>query len=268
MYVAEEPFSPPSDPHIKIWRYVDFAKFLSLIDSSTLHFARLDQMEDECEGAFSEASFDTIVSLIDGEEGKRMEQELNQQHRKTMDFVREVNRKGIFVNCWHMSEIESAAMWKIYSGLGIAVQSTSQRLADSFIDPHEPVFISTIRYEDFIKVPMSFGRKGWTEPVLYKRRMFDYEREIRAFWLNPPSINGKIDLEVSNHPTGYSLNIDVATLVERIYVSPGRRRWFRRLVRNILDKYGYTNIPIAPSHLDDIPHTRSWKEEEITGVES
>jgi hypothetical protein len=265
MYVAQPPFVSPPDPNIRIWRYVDFAKFVSLIDSSTLHFARLDQMEDEYEGAFSEGSFDVVKAVREGEEYDKVENELNQYQRSVMDFVREVNRMGAFVNCWHMNEIESVAMWKIYSGLGIGIQSTFQRLADSFIDPYEPVYISPIKYEDFIQFQMRFADDGWVEPVLYKRQAFEYERELRAFWLYPPNVDGEIDLSVENHRMGQSLNVNLRTLIERVYISPGRRSWFQRLTRSVLDKFGYADIPVVPSALDDVPHTRSWNDPESTG---
>ena len=37
------------------------------------------------------------------------------------------------INCWHMNDFESEAMWKLYlkSNEGIAIQSTYQRLIDS-----------------------------------------------------------------------------------------------------------------------------------------
>jgi hypothetical protein len=46
-------FVQPSDFSAKIWRYVDFAKFVSFLDSSNLYLARLDQMPDPFEGSLS-----------------------------------------------------------------------------------------------------------------------------------------------------------------------------------------------------------------------
>jgi hypothetical protein len=260
MYVAEPPFEPPSDPNIRIWRYVDFAKFTSMVDSSSLHFTRQDQMEDEYEGAFSEGSFEAVMAVREGQEYQKFEDEMNQYQRDVMNFVRMVNRTGAFVNCWHMSHVESVAMWKIYSGMGIAIQSTFQRFADCFTEPHEPVHISVVKYEDYIRFQMRFAEDAWIEPALYKRKMFEYERELRAFWLYPPTTNGKIDLSVENHRRGQPLSINLRTLIERVYVSPGRRGWFLRLTRNVLDKYGYSDISVVPSALDDVPHTRSWRD--------
>lgn len=263
MSISDPPVDSPTDPNIRICRYVDFAKFCSLVHSSTLHFSRLDQMEDDYEGAFSEASFGTVVAFgNDQEERDRHERQKDDYERGVMNFVREVHRKGVFVNCWHMNEVESAAMWKIYSGVGIAIQSTFQRLADSFTDPHESVYISSIKYEAFDElqmavVPKLLGEESWLEPTLYKRKMFEYERELRAFWLYRPLWNGTIDPRLEEHPTGQALDSDLTTLLERVYISPGHRGWFKRLVQNVLDKYGYGHIPVVSSALDNVPHTRS-----------
>lgn len=261
MYVPDPPFIPPTNSNIRIWRYVDFAKFCSMLDSSTLYFTRLDQMEDEYEGAFSEASFDTVVGLFpDPVQNELLEQQLNERRRMEMNFVRDVHRQATFVNCWHMNEGESAAMWKIYSGLGIAIQSTFQRFADSFAQSAELIYIGEIGYKDYTQFPMTYFEDNWIEPTMFKRAMFEYEREIRAYWLNPPMTNGVIDLNRQDQPSGRPIPIDLRTLIERVYISPGRRRWFRRLVRNVLNKYGFDDIPVVSSLLDDYPHTQSWKD--------
>jgi hypothetical protein len=41
---------PP--PAAKLWRYLSFAKFASLLDASQLHFTRIDQFDDHFEGAW------------------------------------------------------------------------------------------------------------------------------------------------------------------------------------------------------------------------
>ncbi len=258
MYEPDPHFRSPSDPNVRVWRYMDFAKFVSLLDLSSLHFTRLDKLEDKYEGAFSEASFDTVVALKPGEEGKLLEDRLNEHHRWSMNFVRDVNRKGAFVNCWHISEVESAAMWKIYSGQGLAIRSTFQRLCDSFTEPDQPVFVGTVEYADYMARPMTFG--DWTAPILFKRKMFEYEREVRAVWLLPPMKDGKVDPSVDPKGIGKRLHVDLRVLVESVYFAPGTGVWFKELVRSILYRYGYPDIPVRPSALDDVPHTRTWKD--------
>jgi len=41
---------PP--PEAKLWRYLSFAKFASVLDSGLLHFTRVDRFDDHFEGAW------------------------------------------------------------------------------------------------------------------------------------------------------------------------------------------------------------------------
>ena len=42
-YVEHKHFTPPADKNIKIWRYLDFTKFVSLLDQRALFFrGRID----------------------------------------------------------------------------------------------------------------------------------------------------------------------------------------------------------------------------------
>lgn len=50
MYSAKPSFDVP-DEHTTIWRYMDFTKFVSLLDKKTLYFTRSDKFDDKFEGA-------------------------------------------------------------------------------------------------------------------------------------------------------------------------------------------------------------------------
>lgn len=56
MYKPHAECVPPSKLDIPIWRYVDFAKFVDLLERRQLHFARLDQLGDPFEGAPSDGT--------------------------------------------------------------------------------------------------------------------------------------------------------------------------------------------------------------------
>jgi hypothetical protein len=45
--------TPPNDT--VLWRYMDFAKFIQMIESKSLWFTRLDQLEDPLEGGHTDA---------------------------------------------------------------------------------------------------------------------------------------------------------------------------------------------------------------------
>jgi len=51
MYETHPTFLQPESENIKVWRYLDFTKFLSLIDSSCLYFTRVDRFDDPFEGS-------------------------------------------------------------------------------------------------------------------------------------------------------------------------------------------------------------------------
>src|SRR5260370_23091489 len=45
----------PSDQAVKIWRYMDLAKFVGLVDRDTLFFSRADLLGDPFEGSVTQA---------------------------------------------------------------------------------------------------------------------------------------------------------------------------------------------------------------------
>ncbi len=49
-------FRPPVNETVKLWRYMDFTKFVSMLDHSGLYFTRTDLFNDLFEGSFSLAN--------------------------------------------------------------------------------------------------------------------------------------------------------------------------------------------------------------------
>src|SRR5687768_7249844 len=49
-------FELPEDPNTKVWRYLSFTKFVSLLHTQALHFARSDQFDDAFEGTVPESA--------------------------------------------------------------------------------------------------------------------------------------------------------------------------------------------------------------------
>ncbi len=52
MYVKHSNSKLPGDLTKKIWRYMNFTKFVNLIDSESLFFCRADKFHDKWEGVF------------------------------------------------------------------------------------------------------------------------------------------------------------------------------------------------------------------------
>ena len=240
MYEKHPVFTAPPDENIKIWRYMDFTKFLSFIDRKTLFFTRVDQLEDKFEGRFTKYFFNSEIE----EKATPDVREKLRRRRVSSSKFNERDRTALAVNCWHMNEYESAAMWKLYvkSDEGIAIQSTYSNLLNSFYDSDDyMLFVGTVKYIDYNKEVIPFNNMFY--PYIHKRRSFEYERELRA--IITPSIittkpSGKTSRAITLQPLpkeGVHIPINIPNLVEMIYVSPACEVWFEDLVRSVLKTY-------------------------------
>ncbi|MGC9948737.1 MAG: hypothetical protein ABSF64_20405 [Bryobacteraceae bacterium] len=96
-----------------LWRYMDLARFLVLIDRKKLYFSRLPELEDAWEGAWSPSD------------------PLFERDPKYMLIAASHLTSSLpLVSCWHENESESVAMWKLYvSGKeGVAIKTTVSSL--------------------------------------------------------------------------------------------------------------------------------------------
>src|SRR5207237_10495835 len=58
-------------------------------------------------------------------------------------------RNRVFVNCWHMSPHESAAMWSLYSAnTGLALRTTYRKLLDAVDGWPQRAYVGAVRYGD------------------------------------------------------------------------------------------------------------------------
>ena len=62
-------------------------------------------------------------------------------------------KKATVVNCWHMNESESDAMWRIYlkTNEGVSIQSNFLRIEKAFENTTENICASKVRYIDYKK---------------------------------------------------------------------------------------------------------------------
>ncbi len=251
MYRPHPEFTPPSDTNQKVWRYVDFPKFVSMLLSKSLFFCRADRLGDPFEGSIS------LASVAAREEFYRKLKETQELPDSAIEYLRKADpkmmediRKIIFVNSWNMSEIESPALWHEYSrdSKGVAIQSTYQRLTDSFRATELGVNVGVIHYVDYETdfIP----QKNLLTPVLHKRHAFAHERELRAVIMKAPvRPNKTVENEAIESTKGILVAVDLDTLVERVYVSPASPDWFADLVRDAAPKLGLPKMEIVRSRL-------------------
>lgn len=233
MYKEHVLFETPENKDAKIWRYMDFAKFLSLLERESLYFARVDKLNDPFEGSYSKYNISTRPNVYNIE--KEQLQMISKHAKKIREFT--------FINCWHISDNESEAMWSLYlkSNEGIAIQSTFKNLTESFQKCIEhDIFIGKVKYIDYDKDWLPEGNLFY--PFLHKRLSFVHEQEIRALIMNFNDIPSEINIveferynpKISN---GIYIPIDIEILIEKIYISPTTPEWFGDLVKSIINRY-------------------------------
>jgi hypothetical protein len=245
MYEVNTTFEQPENENVKVWRYMGFTKFVSLIESRCLYFTRADKLDDPFEGSWPLmnvlARQQNIPEGITSESREAILKEI----AKIGEFTR-LYPKFNAINCWHMNEHESAAMWKLYlkSDEGIAVQSTYNKLRASITDD-ETVFLGVVKYIDYETEMIDMH--NYLNLFVHKRKSFEHEREVRALVRKIPK---SLTQETIEH--GVKIKVDVENLVEQIFIAPSAPRWFSDLVRAITQRYGYI-FNVVHSKLDEEP---------------
>jgi hypothetical protein len=254
MYEAHPVFIQPENPEVKVWRYMDFTKLISLIDSRRLFFTRADKFNDPFEGSWPKMNVAARQKVYEQMQGQ-LSETARAPFLKAMKNFDEINkhwRRFHAINCWHMNEHESAAMWKLYlkSDEGIAVQSTYSRLRTSLIDG-EKVFLGMVNYVDYDR-DMLDGMMNTFTPFVHKRKSFEYEREVRAVIAKYPVSAKGIVFDEETITDGIKIKVDIEELIDKIYIAPSAPSWFAELVSGLVRRYGY-EFGVVQSRLDDQP---------------
>jgi len=244
MYKEHPVFEKPENENAEIWRYMDFTKFVSLLDKSALFFTRADRLGDPFEGSYSRANIKLRPEVYKGKIPLDKLENLSQFHKILV--------KHTAINCWHLSEHESA-MWNLYlkSNKGIAIQSTFDLLKTSLKDENHDVFIGRVKYIDFEKDWMPEGATLY--PFVHKRKNFGHEKELRAIIQEfRYKKNDELDWSKPSFDDGIYIQVDLGVLIEKVYLAPASPKWLSELVKSITRKYKLDK-DVLPSSLDDVP---------------
>jgi hypothetical protein len=215
----------------KIWRYLDFTKFVYLLKKEALIFTRVDKLEDQFEGSYSRPTIDDRQKEYTFESGLSPE---------TLSEVFEKFRAYTFVNCWHINEYESAALWDLYTkgAEGIAILSTDKKLRDAL---PKNVLLDHVTYIDYDKDLMRYDNPLYT--FFYKRKSYEHEHELRAAFLclpregggyhtSPPDINFTFDLNEKLPFSAYPIPVDLDSVIDEMRVHPLAEDWFKEVVES------------------------------------
>lgn len=253
----ESVFKPPEDENAKIWRYMDFSKFVSLLSLRSLYFSRSDLLGDPFEASYPKANKEIRENYVDelitkiSDSNVKLPTDWKETFLTGMSYTNKFLARCMFVNCWHVNDSESFGMWKIYvkDSKGIVIRSTYQLLRELL--PRD-IFIGKVTYIDYMCQPLMDG--DFLSPVVHKRKSFEFENELRAVKFSLD----KSDVDIETHQTrepirkGISIPIDINGLISAIYVAPSSEEWFYNLVSDVSKKYEL-DVPIQKSPLDEIP---------------
>jgi len=218
MYINNPNIILPDDEEIIVWKYLDLSKFLDMLLSKRLFMSRSDKFEDQYEGTFSEPTYEEIKKIA-------------ANNPKFLDYYKS-HRENVVISSWHINEYESFAMWQIFTknNEGLAIQSTIGRLKKALhSEKRTEQHIGQVNYIDYKKEYIPFDDTFF--PFLFKRKSFQYEREIRII-SDVTSDNLKIN-------DGLKIDVDINQLIERIYIHPKSENWYKNLVIELVEKLGF-----------------------------
>ncbi len=227
-----------------VWRYMNLDKLLALLATSKIHLTRLDSFDDPWEGELpiSREAFVENQLRLSGKSRSWAE------YYDTMirDF-----RKLFFVNCWHQSQYESAALWDQYAGsAGLAIRSTVGRL-DSLKTSFQKCTLRRVRYVDFVTGEPEAREVDVFDIPCFKRPSFAHEKELRIVVLDETCALAGILPFVQHSPSSLSLDVDLGTLIESIWLSPKSPRWLVPHVEELLRRFNLPEVEIRRSALYD-----------------
>lgn len=194
-----------------VWRYMDFTKFLSMLQYKALFFCSCSLMQkmDPFEGEYPK---NNLKNLRD----KKDFVQLSREYTQKPAAYRRKFLENVGINCWHANDTENAAMWKVYlsSKDGIAVKSTIKNLKESFnLNEEDVVYIGNIHYNnyEFNDIDMNYNEYS---PINQKTKTKRLKND------------------------GKFVNSDLNTLIDEIIISPSSDKWYVDLVKDVVKSYG------------------------------
>lgn len=252
----------PPDEDKDIWRYVGYPKFNWILQSGQLHFHQTSDMRDPYEGEVPKAIKQLLLSK-GGSENLDIFLDMFEQARYIS-----------FLNCWHLGDSESAAMWDLYgrSDRSIAIKSTVGDLADALIENNNfPFTFGEVSYMDYKSglyelddeslntiEEKIINRKGMnTKQVLHiKRDSFRHEKEgrVQIQFISLIAQDYEEIQEMKDYQlpfglkpsenvgfggfvpdkSGFNVDIEIDDLINEIYIAPDAPDWVVSSIKSTL----------------------------------
>ena len=255
------PVLPPPPDESTLWRYLDFAKFVAILSTKSLFFARADSLGDKFEGAKGASTLEnkydafylnwlreasrTIPNARPEDLTPEKIEKHAQQGLQSLKDAGQRARKTTFLNCWHEAEHESEAMWRLYAGWqtnsigsngSLAIVTDFGRLTQC-LSTYANTYVGRVKYNDYRQQMVGINEAFWN-----KSMSLEHEHEVRAIMYHPEG----------SDTAGVNIPVDIHRLVIKAVISPYSPIWLESLVRDVALKYE-CDFVIERSSLEDLP---------------
>jgi hypothetical protein len=237
-----------SDENLKIWRYMDYWKFESMIKNRSLYFCRSDNFPDKFEGSNAVRNI-MLRKFVTKKHG-------NERTERDLSKLAENWKKCMFINCWSIDDYEDWFKWISYikCNEGIAIQTTYKRLFNSIKRYRNKVIcFGRINYIDYETARIT--EVSDYSCFLHKSLEYRNESELRAILRYCDAVTGdNPDKFMTDIPLKKYIYIpvDPDILIDKIYMHPGSNKFFKKNIINIL-RDNQLDKEISSSKLSNIP---------------
>jgi hypothetical protein len=186
-----------------IYRIFPVHRFIEILNENKLTLVKPHKWDDPFENALLKSAFDVSGEIV-GIEAK----------------------DSVYGQCWTQHR-ETDAMWRIYSHNkdGIRLSTTPRKLLDALKSsvfnrhPELSCFIGKVQYKNQVELIKALGSisllntngSGLAESLLYKRREFSHEKEVRLIHIGE---DGKCSSDI------FKFEINPNLLFDRILFDP------------------------------------------------
>jgi hypothetical protein len=232
MYEEHPTFELNKSINKPIWKYMDFWKFLNLLDTSCLYFSESENLGDNFEGRIPKAVLKLML-----EEDERLDRNSN---KELNGFIENTLRKETLISSWTYHQKESFAMWKMYAKnkMGLAIKTNLDSLKNSFKQSDRSIYIGEVRYFDESK--FRYNTSNLYYPFLVKLEYYSFEEEIRCI----------TSCREEEPKEGKLVEVDLNELIRIIYISPNSKPEFKKMLELLRREYNL-NFKIEFSEVND-----------------
>ncbi len=263
MPIVHHPNYIPVATDAVLWRYMDLEKFESLLTKKALFFCRSDKFSDPFEGSIpkKEAAFRMTWQKLRAKEFKEPFNEktaLKAVNSLSLSHIR--LKRCTVVNCWHINNNESDAMWRLYlkDNEGVAIQTLTYKLTESLSNVAESIGLSKVRYLDYEndtwyhETNYPHNNYNFIVPFIHKRKEFVHESELRLFRILYDAEHDNEYWDKQEYSKGIFVEVDINKLVDKIVFPPTADDQVVNKIVQLAEKHGF-KFQFLHSKLKDSP---------------